>query len=78
MAQASLKTKAMRALFGLKRVLIRSKVSFKALTTLFDSLIKPIALYGAPIWAPHSTVWNSIVKSFEGENNERNGLLKKN
>ena len=77
MAQASLKTKAMRALFGLKRVLIRSKVSFKALTTLFDSLIKPIALYGAPIWAPHSTIWNSIVKSFEGENNECNGLLKK-
>ena len=39
-AQASLKLKAMRAVFGLKRTIIRSKITFKAAATLFDSLIK--------------------------------------
>ena len=48
----NLKAKAMRALLGLKRTVNRSKLSFRALTTLFDSLIKPIVLYGAPIWTP--------------------------
>ena len=45
-----LKNKAMRSIFGLKRTVNRSKLSFRSLTTLFDSLIKPIILYGAPIW----------------------------
>ena len=31
-AQSTMKTKAMRAFFGLKRTVIRSKLSFKALT----------------------------------------------
>ena len=41
-AQVNLKMKAMRAFFGLKRTIIRSKLSFKSLLILFDSLIKPI------------------------------------
>ena len=57
-AQESLKIKAMSAFFGLKRTIIRSKLSFKALVTLFDSLIKPIVLYGAPIW----TLLSSVIK----------------
>ena len=82
-SQTTLKTKAMRAFFGLKGTVnksksciqdtlssraalalrlhrpsalreqrylaYKSKISFRAQTTLFDSLIKPIALYGAPI-----------------------------
>ena len=44
-AQSTLKTKAMRA-FGLKRTVIRSKLSFKSLAILFESLIKAIVLYG--------------------------------
>ena len=47
-----LKNKSMRAFFGLKRTVNRSKLSFRSLATLFDSLIKPIVLYGAPIWTP--------------------------
>ncbi|MCP4460132.1 MAG: hypothetical protein GY816_19225, partial [Cytophagales bacterium] len=61
-AQFTLKTKAMRAFFGLKRTVIRSKLSFKALATLFDSLIKPVILYGAPIWTPTSAINKSIIK----------------
>ena len=52
----------MRAFFGLKRSVIRSKLSFKSLSTLFDSLIKPILLYGAPIWVPNSSVNKAITK----------------
>ena len=62
-AQNCLKTKAMRAFLGLKRVVMRSKLSFKAISTLFDSLIKPIILYGAPIWIPTSSAYKSIIKS---------------
>ena len=61
-ALLNLKTKAMRAFLGLKRNVIRSKLSFRALTTLFDSLIKPIALYGAPIWTPTIAINKSIIK----------------
>ena len=56
----NLKTKAMRAFFGLKRTINRSKVSFRALTTLFDSLIKPIILYGAPIWTPTLSIVKNL------------------
>ena len=67
----------MRAFFGLKRAVLRSKLSFKALTTLFDSLIKPIILYGAPIWAPNSTVWGIIAKEFDSNYTKNKNLLKK-
>ena len=36
-AQTTLKTKAMRAFFGLKGTVNKSKISFRAQTTLFDS-----------------------------------------
>ena len=51
-ARAELKKKAMRSLYSLKSTINKSRLSFRSLTTLFDSLIKPIALYGAPIWTP--------------------------
>ena len=76
-AQLNLKTKAMRAFFGLKRVVMRSKLSFKALTTLFDSLIKPIILYGAPIWAPCSPIIKSIVNSIQPNSQASQSLLRK-
>ena len=64
-AQDSLKSKAMRAFFGLKRTIIRSKISFKASATLFDSLIKPIVLYGAPIFTPTSAIMKTIVHNIK-------------
>ena len=52
----------MRALYGLKGTVNKSKLSFRSLTTLFDSLIKPIALYGAPIYTPDMNVLKHIAK----------------
>ena len=64
-AEDSLKSKAMRAFFGLKRTIIRSKISFKASSTLFDSLIKPIVLYGAPIFTQTSAITKTIVSNIK-------------
>ena len=57
----------MRAIFGLKRTIIRSKLSFKSLLILFDS---SITLYGAPIWAPTSTINKSINKQLNTSNTQ--------
>ena len=57
-----LKTKATRAFFGLKRTVMRFSVLFTAMRTLFDSLIKPVLLYGAPIWLPSLSVVKQIAK----------------
>ena len=65
LATESLKEKSMRAFFGLKRTINKNKTSFRALTTLFDSLIKPITLYGAPIWIPSTHIINKLSTSLE-------------
>ena len=56
---------------------MRSKLSFKALLTLFDSLIKPILLYGAPIWTPTSTINKSLCKTINSTAATATNLLKK-
>ena len=76
-AQSALKIKAMRAFFGLKRTVIRSKLSYKSLITLFDSLIKPIILYGAPIWTPPSALNKSIIKIFDNNKHSVENLMSK-
>ena len=48
-ARQDLRKKAIRALYALKNTVNKTKLTFRSLCTLFDSLIKPIALYGAPI-----------------------------
>ena len=79
-AQKILKVKAMRAFYGLKRVVMRSKLSFKALTTLFDSLIKPIVMYGAPIWMPCNSITKALTKAISSnhDNNIHNIVAKIN
>ena len=37
---------------------------------LFDSLNKPVVLYGAPIWTPTSATNKSIIKQVANQNNE--------
>ena len=64
LAQNNLKLSAVRAFLGLKRTVMRSKLSFKAISNLFNSLIKPILLYGAPIWTPINPILKNITKDF--------------
>ena len=51
-ARTSLRFKAMRALYGMKGTINKTKLSHRSLCTLFDALVKPVVLYGAPIWCP--------------------------
>ena len=45
-------------------VIMRLKLPFKAVSMLFDSLIKPIVLYGSPIWTPTNSIVKYITKNF--------------
>ena len=63
-ARNDLRKKAMRSLYSLKNTVNKTKLSHRSLCTLFDSLIKPIALYGAPIWCPFMPVIKTIGKLF--------------
>ena len=53
-ALSELRKKSLKAFFGLKRYILRDALSFDALLKLFDSLIKPVLLYGCQIIAPHT------------------------
>ena len=61
-ATNELRKKALRALFGLKKNIIKSSLSIKSLFILFDSLIKPVFLYGCQILAPHSDFTKYLIK----------------
>ncbi|NRB82035.1 MAG: reverse transcriptase family protein, partial [Saccharospirillaceae bacterium] len=79
-ARVQLKKKAMRALYSLKSTVNKTKLTFKSLCNLFDALIKPIALYGAPIWTPSMSLIKHLVKNInanESANNDYRGLMKK-
>jgi hypothetical protein len=75
-ARAELKKKAMRSMYGLKSTINKSKLSFRSLTTLFDSLIKPIALYGAPIVTPNMSILKHI-SNLSSTNTFQTSLLRK-
>ena len=55
-----LRKKALRALFGMKRAIIKNKLSIKSLFILFDTLVKPVLLYGSQVIAPHCTLTKSL------------------
>ena len=72
-----LKIKATRAFFGLKRTVNRTKLSFRSLTTLFDSLIKPISLYGAPLWTPTLSIIKNLSAAILPSNRKHEGIIPK-
>ena len=52
--------KVLRALYSLKKQVRREDLSVKALSNLFNFLIKPILAYGSSIWAPHESIIKDI------------------
>ena len=76
-ARNELKKKALRSLYSLKGTINKKHISFRALTTLFDSLIKPIALYGAPIWTADMPIIRNFTKLFRSEQTLSNSRLLK-
>ena len=61
-ANAELRAKALRALYGLKGNIIKNALSYKSLISLFDCLVKPILLYGCQVLTPHSKTVNYIAR----------------
>ena len=61
----TLRKKALRAMFGLRRYIDKSQLSVRALLNLFDFLIKPVLSYGAPIWTPSSPTIKKLLNYFE-------------
>ena len=60
-----LKKKSIRAYFGLNRTVDISSLSFKSLTRLYDSLIKPILTYGCVVWLPYSSIFKALTEVSE-------------
>ena len=54
LALSEQRKKALRALFGMRKSIIKSALSVKSLFTLFDSLVKPVLLYGCQVITPNS------------------------
>ena len=62
MAVNAFKEKARRAMYAIKRQLLKLNITIKMWSKLFDSVIQPIALYGSEVWGPLSqqnyTAWD--------------------
>ena len=61
-ARNDLRKKALRALFALKKHANREYISPKSLLYLFDSLIKPILLYGSQVLLPHTPIFTKPIQ----------------
>ena len=61
-ANAEMRAKAQRAFYSLKNNIIKDSLSYKSRTTLFDTLVKPVLLYGCQVLAPHSKTMNYLTK----------------
>ena len=66
--------KASRALFSVKQSIFNNNVKPSVIFRIFDSLVKPIALYGSEVWFGYKTFFfNKSIKvmfemSFKGNN----------
>ena len=65
LATEELRKKSIRVYFGLKRTVDVSSLSFKSLTRLYDSLIKPILTYGSVVWLPYSSIFKVLTEVSE-------------
>ena len=59
-ANTELRSKALRALYSLKNNIQKDSLSFKSKSILFDTLVKPVLLYGCQIIAPHNKTMNYL------------------
>ena len=60
-ANAELRAKSLRALYSLKNNIIKDSLSYKSIITLFDTLVKPVLLYGCQVLAPHAKTMKYLV-----------------
>ena len=56
-AEKSLGLKASRALFSIKQSLFSNNIKPSAILHVFESLVKPIAMYNSEIWLAYKTCY---------------------
>ena len=54
-----LRKKALRAFFSIRRIVDTRALTTSSMLKLIDSLVKPVATYGCPVWLP----WTNSVKA---------------
>lgn len=59
MAEKNLSLKASRALFSIKQSISDKDLKPSAILSIFESLVKPIALYGSDIWIAYKPCYKS-------------------
>ena len=57
-----LRKKSLRSFFSLKRTIVKAAISTSTMLRLFDSLVKPVAMYGCQIWLPATTALKNMAK----------------
>ncbi|KAL5246686.1 hypothetical protein ACHWQZ_G018788 [Mnemiopsis leidyi] len=60
-ATEELRKKALRSYFSIRRIIDTSALTTSTLLKLIDSLVKPVATYGCPVWLPSTSLIKTIV-----------------
>ncbi|KAL5263923.1 hypothetical protein ACHWQZ_G005117 [Mnemiopsis leidyi] len=60
-ATEELRKKALRSYFSIRRIIDSSALTTSTLLKLIDSLVKPVATYGCPVWLPSTSLIKTIV-----------------
>ena len=60
-AVEELRKKALRSYFSIRRMIDTRALTTSTLLKLIDSLVKPVATYGCPIWLPSTTLIKTLV-----------------
>ena len=58
-AEKNLSLKANRALFSIKQGIFDTDLKPSAILSIFESLVKPVALYGSEIWTPYKPFYRN-------------------
>ena len=58
-----LRKKALRSFFSIRRILDTRALTTSTMLKLVDSLVKPVATYGCPVWLPSTNVLKTFVST---------------
>ena len=58
-----LRKKALRSFFSIRRILDTRALTTSTMLKLVDSLVKPVATYGCPVWLPSTNVLKALSSS---------------
>ncbi len=61
-----IRKKALRSFFSIRRILDTRALTTSTMLKLADSLIKPVATYGCPVWLPSTNVIKAIISTTQG------------